>query len=414
MSRVRIIDRSEPLVTAWVPESDAEHNAIREQMERILASPLFKNSKRYPSFLRYVIERTLEGHTDQLKERILGIEVFRREPDYDSNLDPVVRTTAGEVRKRIAQYYYEPEHAGEIQIELPPGSYIPKFRLPAAVPAATLTSVSTTTRRRTRPAHFVVGALVVALVVASVWLKPWARPTALDSFWRPVLASPGPVLLCVAQAGDLNYSLSVLLGNSPTTDENTLRLPASFDRAGSPYLAFGDASTLSRLTGLLQANGKNYHIRSERSVTLADLREGPVILIGAFNNDWTMRLTRQLRFRLVRDMEKKIAWIDDQQRASRKDWQVDLNLSRTEVTEDYAIISRVVDQTTERFVVVAAGVEAYGTMAAGEFLTDPAFMEAVAKQASGNWQRKNIQIVLGTKVINGNSGPPRVLATYYW
>jgi hypothetical protein len=113
-------------------------------------------------------------------------------------------------------------------------------------------------------------------------------------------------------------------------------------------------------------------------------------------------------------MEKKIAWIDDQQNASRKDWQVDLNLSRTEVSEDYAIISRIVDPTTERFVVVAAGVEAYGTMAAGEFLSDPTFMEAVAKQAPSNWERKNIQIVLGTKVINGNSGPPRVLATYYW
>src|SRR5260370_12821349 len=83
-----------PTVAAGVSETDMECAAIQAQLERILANPLFKNSKRYPSLLRYVVERTLDGHPGELKERTLGIEVFGRAPAYDTNLDPLVLTPA--------------------------------------------------------------------------------------------------------------------------------------------------------------------------------------------------------------------------------------------------------------------------------------------------------------------------------
>src|SRR5579885_3511336 len=124
------MERPESPTTTWTPETEAERRAIREQMERLLANPLFRNSRRYPSLFRYVVEKTLEGQSDQLKERTLGIEVFGRDPDYDTNVDPVVRATAGEIRKRIAQYYHEPGHDTEIRIDFPPGSYVPEFRMP--------------------------------------------------------------------------------------------------------------------------------------------------------------------------------------------------------------------------------------------------------------------------------------------
>ena len=114
-----------------MPRSDSERAAVRLQMERILSHDLFKHSRRYPVLFRYIVERTLDDVTDRLKERTLGIEVFGREADYDTNLDPVVRTTAGEIRKRIAQYYHEPGHAAEIRIDLPVGSYVPEFQPPA-------------------------------------------------------------------------------------------------------------------------------------------------------------------------------------------------------------------------------------------------------------------------------------------
>ena len=104
--------------------------AIREQLQRLLVHPLFANSKRYPALLSYTVEQTLLGNAVELKERSIGIEVFGRAPTYDANADPVVRITAGEVRKRLSLYYYDSSHAGELVIELPLGSYVPMFRLP--------------------------------------------------------------------------------------------------------------------------------------------------------------------------------------------------------------------------------------------------------------------------------------------
>src|SRR5215470_1199681 len=82
--------------------------AVREQLERLLVHPLFANSKRYPALLAYTVEQTLLGNASDLKERSIAVEVFGRAPTYDANADPVVRITAGEVRKRLTQYYYEP------------------------------------------------------------------------------------------------------------------------------------------------------------------------------------------------------------------------------------------------------------------------------------------------------------------
>src|ERR1700753_4276052 len=112
---------------------------VREQLSRLLAHSLFTNSKRYPVLLAYVVEQALLGNASDLKERTIGVEAFGREPSYDVNLDPVVRTTAAEVRKRLVQYYYTPDHAGELIIEMPVGSYVPSFREP--LPQVTLQQV---------------------------------------------------------------------------------------------------------------------------------------------------------------------------------------------------------------------------------------------------------------------------------
>ena len=98
----------------------------------MLAHPLFRNSKRYPNFLRHLVEQALAGNEAELKERLLGMAVFHRAADYDTNQDTVVRLTAGEVRKRIAQYYHQPDHANQLQIDLLPGSYVPHFHRPGA------------------------------------------------------------------------------------------------------------------------------------------------------------------------------------------------------------------------------------------------------------------------------------------
>jgi len=113
-----------------MPSSEVERAAVQQQLEKLLGTSLFNSSKRYPSFLKYVVTRTLAGQTDQLKERLLGVEVFGRATDYDTNIDPIVRVTAAEIRKRIEQYYQDPKHSQEIRLFLPSGTYVPLFSWP--------------------------------------------------------------------------------------------------------------------------------------------------------------------------------------------------------------------------------------------------------------------------------------------
>ena len=411
----------------------------------MLADPLFSHSKRYPTLLRCIVERTLSGAVNDLKERTLGTEVFGREPDYDSNADPIVRVTAGEIRKRIAQYYHEHSHDGEIEIKLPPGSYVAEFEFlqsrPAPVSAAapvplTAQVAITPTITRPEPAAVPAGVLdgtrrfgvlrILALACAGLilaaavaWLRPWGPRTGLDRFWAPVIDSPGNVLLCVGQRQ--------FLGSSPETpDQWGGDLPQAGGKQGpeppvtlfrlyymgSQNVAFPDARALGRISGLLYAKGKRYRMQGESSTSFAELRDGPVVLVGALNNDWTMRLTGPLRFSFERD--NNIFWVRDRKNPSRRERAVDYSTPYLDVTQDYALISRLWDQTTERMVVVAGGLTGYGTMAAAEFLTDPAYMDAFAKSAPRDWWHRNIQVLIATKVINGNSGPPRVVERWFW
>jgi hypothetical protein len=114
-------------VVAWRSKHTVTREAIWGQLERILATPLFSNSKRFPAFLSYVVAHVIDQGDGSLKERRLGVEVFGRVPDYDTAQDPVVRMTAVEIRKRLAQYYSTPGHEDELRIELAPGSYMPAF-----------------------------------------------------------------------------------------------------------------------------------------------------------------------------------------------------------------------------------------------------------------------------------------------
>lgn len=407
-------------------EPDLERAAVQAQLERILANPLFRNSRRYPSLLRYVVERTLDGHPAELKERTLGIEVFGREPDYDTNLDPVVRTTATEIRKRLAQYYQEPNHETEPRIDLPLGSYAARFQAPLGKPApiaspSLLTEPAPVALAPVQVAHLPhLGVWLAALLaipvlfVAAASLKPWALHPALDRLWSPVLDSSSPVLLCVGQRPFTGISATEPKSSVGSTQYAAGPQTTLFQLyyLGSQNVAFPDVMTLGRLTGFLQAKGKAYHIRGESSTTFEDLRDGPVVLIGAFNNDWSMRLMGPRRFSFERAGDA--FWIRDVQNPYDKSHAVNYDMPYLQVTEDFALVSRVLDPVTERMVVLAGGLTGYGTMAASEFLSNPAYMETIAASAPDKWAHKNVEILISTKVIHGKSGPPKAVIAHFW
>ncbi|HZQ45076.1 MAG TPA: malectin domain-containing carbohydrate-binding protein [Acidobacteriaceae bacterium] len=101
---------------------------VRSELTRLLKGDQFKNSKRCQNLLAYLVEETLEDRTDLLKERLIGIHVFGRQPNYDTAEDPVVRNAAIEVRKRLAQFYVDSDPGAVLRIHLHAGKYVPEFR----------------------------------------------------------------------------------------------------------------------------------------------------------------------------------------------------------------------------------------------------------------------------------------------
>ena len=112
---------------------------IQEDLERVLASAQFHSSRKCTRFLRHCVECMLDHQLDRLKDRTIGVDVFERDALYDTNQDPIVRGTAGEVRKRLAQYYLASNQADEVRFSLPAGSYIPEIQISplsvASIPA---------------------------------------------------------------------------------------------------------------------------------------------------------------------------------------------------------------------------------------------------------------------------------------
>lgn len=138
--------------------------AIRQELERVLSSAAFARSERLSGFLRFVVERRLEGRNSELKESLIAIEVFGRKPDYDPKLDSIVRTEAGRLRARLIEYYAGEGSSDPVVIELPKGGYTPVFR---QVKARRGKLESPSGRLWSKLA---VAALLVVLAAAAWWL----------------------------------------------------------------------------------------------------------------------------------------------------------------------------------------------------------------------------------------------------
>jgi len=102
---------------------------VRSALERVLASSQFLPSPRASRFLRYVVEAELAGRGSGIKEYVLGVEVFDRSPTFDPRTDSIVRVEAVKVRKRLQAYYRSAGRLDAIRIDIPKGSYHPRFRL---------------------------------------------------------------------------------------------------------------------------------------------------------------------------------------------------------------------------------------------------------------------------------------------
>jgi hypothetical protein len=432
---------------SWHPQTLQDRDAILHELQKVVASPHFCNSKRYPALLQYIVENTLAGKTDHLKERTLGVEVFERTPTYDTNADTVVRYTAGEVRKRLLLYYSEHGHNSTIRISLPAGSYIPEFlhghdhpenfgedavssaaqnadfnghgdspngtqeqgptpplfwpertsRLALRAETGRDLPIGQTRSVVRRWIWIVVAVLAGLAIFAGLkWKYPSVRPqAAVDDFWTPVLREQRPILICTGSVvfAQNNFSGVVTAGKD----------------IEYPFISIQIASAISEISGLLERSGATTQLLSSASTPLTELREHPIILLGGYNNQWTMRLLQPLRFQFTPEPVESI--IDGIQ--PQVHWSRDKQLPYSSA-DDYALVARFRDATTGGWVVVLAGLGRNGTEAAAQFVASPHYMQLLQDQTGRDFSNRNIEAVLKVRVIDGKTGAPSILAVHVW
>jgi hypothetical protein len=407
---------------------------IREQLQRLLEHPLFSKSQRYPLLLSHIVEQTLLGHASELKERTIGVDRFGKAPTYDANADPVVRITAKEVRSRLKQYYYEYSQPGEVVIELPTGSYVPLFREPDSVieqpPVEERTADSAVVPEpvpQTPPGPsrlwrlrwilsggvlLLVGLAGVAGVLAGLRYHPAPPPPSnIDRFWAPVTGSLNPTTFCLGEpAKNIDPSAINNFDLPVSTSKHEEQLYVRLHYSG--HLALADVITLTRTVAALASQHKTFRVLPASEASFAQLREGPIVLIGAFDNIWTLRITQKLRFGF--ESKDGVALLVDRKANTETTWATAWDLPYQKLSRDYAIVARIHDKTTGQPVIIAAGISEEGTEAAGEILYNPEYLDSLLAHAPPDWEEKNMEAVIETQVIEGHPGPPNVLAVETW
>lgn len=163
-------------------------NSVRSALDLVLSSDAFAGSKQCQDFLRLVVERALAGEVDSLSESMIGVELFGRPADYDIANDAVVRVRAAELRKRLAQYYRETALSPVVQMELPPGSYVPEFHWSPQTRVedkalATPSPTPVAQPRRLKAALTTFAVLGVVIIGFAVWFQLRPKTQSVNAVW---------------------------------------------------------------------------------------------------------------------------------------------------------------------------------------------------------------------------------------
>lgn len=461
---MRINDSSISPVASEHPIENSESGEVRRVLSQILASQSFRNSKQCSSMLLYIVEHSLAGDENLLRERVIGSHVFGRPADYETNEDPVVRLRASEVRKRLAQYYLtDPDPTG-VYIEIPSGGYRATFHsrkdstsfpigmnretFSTEAPAASQTShgveqpkvpfeavssadpsiepsihlPKTAGRKRGWLRVAAVAAVLLLLAAAAMFtvMRANSHEKTFRAFWAPWMSSTKPVIISVGSNAvyrvkdeyvdryakeqgleNQGRELYVPFGNNAT-------LPAAeIYPAQSSFVALGDVAAISNIVATLTREKRSFQERFPNDVSFAELRDTPSVLVGGFNNPMTLELTRHLEFVMRSGKE-----IDDTLNPNRK-WLLNASADSHD-TADYAIITRLVQRNGDAPIISVAGLGQYGTLGAAILICNPEEIHRVTDELPKGWADRNLEVVLRIAVLDFKPTTPVVVAYRSW
>ena len=251
--------------------------------------------------------------------------------------------------------------------------------------------------------------LALSLIVIAVLLYSHRPNDLVKQFWSPLLDTSKPVLIYTGANAVYMPSAQLIERFKTTHHMNELDTggyeflvpitadqklgPGDFLEMKNQFITLGDVSANVKVTTLLNRLDHAFDLRSGEDVSFGDLRDTPVILVGAFNNAWTLQMTGDLPFVFGSGLTIR-------DRADKARNGAPIISSENKVQMDYALVARLPHSKTGGALITIAGITQSGTRAAAEFITSPEGLADLMKSVPGSWTTKNLEFVLQTKVVN--------------
>lgn len=443
-------------------ESPQDIATLRKILKEIVEGPAFKGSHRSGQFLEFVIEQAIAGNFDQLKERLIGVEFFNRQPSYDTGEDAIVRVTASDVRKRLLQHYGWFETDREFRIDLPVGSYVPHISRKCRQEALPDSSLEPPPKPDTLPAEAVseepshrttlpepVEASSPAVASKKRWAWRYVVILAVAAIFGWCVYSlnrivpPAATSYALPWSALFNSSSTHLVTSDPVIDsvQGIIKTDLSLsDYANHRYIpepekltpeqirvcktllsvetsaASPDPPTVVKVAQIAQVFSKKLAVQDARSFQLSFLNNNDnfIFLGSPRSNPWFSLFADKLNFKFVFDHQLASEFIRNLHARSpeQETYIPSANGGGTGYT--FAIIAFIQNPDQNGQVLLLAGANGEGTAAAGDFVTDPQRISRALQNCgiARTGPTRHFEILLRTEIMAGVSRQTEVMACH--
>jgi hypothetical protein len=207
------------------------------------------------------------------------------------------------------------------------------------------------------------------------------------------------------------HTVIVCPGSSVFAPQNYSGVETASKDIDYTFVSMQIASAIAQVTAEVERAGAQTQLAPAATTALPDLREHSVALLGGYNNPWSLRLTRPLRFHFIEGQGTDEILADAQQPQLR--WQRDSSQPYSSA-DDYALVARFRDPTLDGWVLVLAGLGRNGSEAAAQFATSSHYLQELSDRIGSGFANRNIEAVLKVGVIDGKTGAPSIVAVHTW
>ena len=377
---------------------------IRLELELILKSAQFIRAEKQSQLLTYLCQKCVEGKGGDLKESLIAVEVFHRDGGYTPTEDSTVRVQVYELRRRLREYYAGEGRERPVRVEIPRGSYSPRFvreagTAPEALPAVPATR-SQSTQSQSRTGWYILAVAAVASIILNFWLmlapstfRPEARTAPIpnkdyESYLELFVPENKPrgTLLCLSNPPILLIDGAHKPLAQSFVKHQTIPMSPNITQALRPQLPFvylhptadeytgmGEAACAYQLGRLMQNLNLRTQLTQARFMNWDRAVEDNVVVLGMpFSNPW---MDKNVSSRLFQNTDDGLRLLISPS-AAEPAYNTSFDPQTGRVVSDYGVISR--ERTgSGASVLILAGRTSFGTFGVGDFFADPHRMNPV-------------------------------------